>query len=337
MDESAAMLRAALLAEEHLGRTHPNPAVGCVLLGPQGELIADGAHVAAGLPHAEALALAAAGTRSQGATAVVTLEPCAHTGRTGPCAQALIDAGVSRVVIAVPDPLHGGGAALLAAAGIDVDYLPLAEAMDVSRAWRTWAETGRPEVTVKWAATLDGRAAAADHSSQWITSEAARADVHRLRIKCDAIMAGIGTVLADNPRLTARDAEGRERDHQPLRVIVDSQGRTPAAAAVRTAPGQLHIATSTTGHVNLGVLLDKLGQQGITSVLVEGGPTLVGALVAADLVDRVIAYIAPLILGAGTSVVGHAGILTLADARHLRIVDVTPLGGDIRITAVRSS
>ncbi|WP_037664477.1 bifunctional diaminohydroxyphosphoribosylaminopyrimidine deaminase/5-amino-6-(5-phosphoribosylamino)uracil reductase RibD, partial [Streptomyces aurantiacus] len=222
--EAAAMRRALALATRGLGFTSPNPVVGCVVLDATGETVGEGYHQRAGGPHAEVHALRAAGEKARGGTAVVTLEPCNHTGRTGPCAQALLDAGIARVVYAVADPTPDatGGAATLRAAGVDVEPGLLAEeAETVNTAWLTSVRTGRPHVTWKYAATLDGRVAAADGSSRWITSAASRADVHRLRAECDAVVVGSGTQRADDPQLAVRGIEGAA---QPLRVVVDTHG-----------------------------------------------------------------------------------------------------------------
>src|SRR3954462_7018509 len=218
--EDEAMRRAIALAGRGLGTTSPNPVVGCVLLDPDGDVAGEGFHAYAGGPHAEIVALAQAGERARGGTAVVSLEPCNHTGRTGPCSVALINAGVTRVVIAVddPTPVASGGAVTLRAAGVQVETgVRRAEAEQGNIAWLTAVRRGRPYVTWKFAATLDGRSAAADGTSQWITSAPARADVHTLRSTVDAIVAGVGTVLADDPQLTVRDAQGSPAIRQPLR------------------------------------------------------------------------------------------------------------------------
>src|SRR5690606_26995394 len=249
------MARAVELAARGHGRTSPNPVVGCVVLDAAGRVAGEGFHPHAGGPHAEAAALREAGERVRGGTAYVTLEPCDHTGRTGPCTRALLSAGVARVVYAVadPNPRAAGGAPRRRAAGSDVTGGVQAEAAGrgsaeeaerVNAEWLTFARLGRPHVTWKFAATLDGRSAAADGTSQWITSPEARADVHRLRARSDAILAGVGTVLADDPHLTARPAltEGR-----PLRVVADPDARTPATARVLdgAAPTLVAVAADT--------------------------------------------------------------------------------------------
>ncbi|HEX6197261.1 MAG TPA: bifunctional diaminohydroxyphosphoribosylaminopyrimidine deaminase/5-amino-6-(5-phosphoribosylamino)uracil reductase RibD [Jiangellaceae bacterium] len=331
--EVAAMRRALELAQSPDAPTGPNPRVGCVLLRPDGSTLAEGYHRGAGAPHAEVDALNSAGQHARGATAVVTLEPCNHTGRTGPCVAALREAGVARVVFGQPDtsPVARGGAEVLRTAGVDVEGGVLADAARaVNPIWTFAVENGRPYVTWKYAATLDGRSAAADGTSQWITSPEARADVHRLRAECDAILVGTGTVLSDNPWLTAREVSGRplDRDRQPLRAVMGLR-EIPADAAVRDdAAGTLHLETRDPDEA-LKRLLDHDRQH----VLLEGGPTLAGAFWRADLVERVIAYVAPMLLGAGTSALGDAGIGTIGDAARLVVTDVTRVGPDVRLIA----
>ncbi|MFB9236661.1 bifunctional diaminohydroxyphosphoribosylaminopyrimidine deaminase/5-amino-6-(5-phosphoribosylamino)uracil reductase RibD [Plantactinospora siamensis] len=338
-----AMRRAVLLAARGLGTTSPNPVVGCVLLDSAGEPVGEGFHAYAGGPHAEIVALAQAGERARGGTAVVTLEPCDHTGRTGPCSGALIRAGVARVVIAVPDPdpVAAGGADTLRAAGIEVvTGVRAAEAEAGNIAWLTAVRRGRPYLTWKYAATLDGRSAAADGTSMWITSEPARMDVHALRGATDAVIVGVGTVLADNPRLTARNLrDGSLAIHQPLRVVVDSSGRTPADALVRDAAAPSWIATAADvgagpdGRVDLSRLTTELYRRGVRSALLEGGPELAGGFLRAGLVDRVVGYLAPRLLGAGPAALGDAGVTTLTDAIDLDLADIDRVGTDLRITA----
>lgn len=356
--ERTAMSAAIALAARALGRTSPNPVVGCVVLDASGEPVGQGYHAFAGAPHAEAVALAQAGGRARGGTLVVTLEPCDHQGRTGPCSQAVLDAGLRRVVYAVADPTEaGGGARRLAEAGVEVETgLMAAEAERGNVAWLTCARRGRPHVTWKFAATLDGRSAAADGTSRWITGPAAREDVHRMRARCDAIVAGSGTVLADDPRLTVRGA-GRPGSHRaPLRVVVDARARTPLTARVldgaaptlvavaedagntaaleaRAAVARLPRAAGT-GGLDLTALLAELRDREIVSVLLEGGPTLAGAFLERGLVDRVVAYVAPTLLGAGAAALGPSGVDTLARAHHLDLEDITTVGPDLRITAV---
>ncbi|HET9690528.1 MAG TPA: bifunctional diaminohydroxyphosphoribosylaminopyrimidine deaminase/5-amino-6-(5-phosphoribosylamino)uracil reductase RibD [Acidimicrobiales bacterium] len=339
--EEAAMRRAVVLAARGLGATSPNPVVGCVVLDTGGRVTGEGWHQSAGGPHAEVAALAAAGAGARGGTAVVTLEPCAHTGRTPPCVDALLAAGVARVVYAVADPTAraGGGAARLAAAGVEVVAdVGAGGAEAVNEAWLTRARTGRPHVHWKFAATLDGRSAAPDGTSRWISSPDSRAEVHDLRRRVDAVMVGVGTVLADDPSLTARGPDGVPSGRQPLRVVVDSVGRTPSDAAVRDAAAPTWVATAAdvggdpAGRVDLHRLLAVLADRGVVSVLLEGGPTLAGAMLAAGLVDRVTAYVAPALLGAGAAALGPAGVTTLADAFLLQVDATGVVGGDIRVT-----
>ncbi|MFF5214206.1 bifunctional diaminohydroxyphosphoribosylaminopyrimidine deaminase/5-amino-6-(5-phosphoribosylamino)uracil reductase RibD [Micromonospora sp. NPDC000442] len=339
-----AMRRAIELAARGLGTTSPNPVVGCVLLDADGEVVGEGFHAYAGGPHAEIVALAQAGQRAKGGTAVVTLEPCDHVGRTSPCSTALVQAGVARVVIAVPDPnpVATGGAATLRDAGVRVDLgVRGAEAESGNVAWLTAMRRGWPYVIWKYAATLDGRSAAADGTSMWITSEAARMDVHALRATVDAVVVGVGTVLADDPRLTVRNLrDGSLAIRQPLRVVVDSAGRTPDDARVRDGAARTWVATAAEvgigpdGGVDLPALLAALHTRGVRAVLLEGGPRLAGAFLAAGLVDRVVGYLAPRLLGAGPAALVDAGVTTIAEAIDLELTDVTQVGPDLRITAL---
>lgn len=343
--DEAAMRRAAALGASVLGTTSPNPPVGAVVLDAAGEVVGEGATQPPGGPHAEVVALAQAGDR--GHTAVVTLEPCDHTGRTGPCTEALLAAGIRRVVIACPEPTAaaGGGADALRKGGVEVVTGVLQDevAGGALRGWLHLQRTGRPFVTWKYAATLDGRSAALDGSSRWITGEPARSDVHRLRAESDAVLVGVGTVLADDPALTARPDPGR----QPLRVVVDPNGRTPRTAQVLddAAPTlivthgasygddrTLALTATSDGRVDLQVLLAALAERGVVNLLLEGGPTLAGAFVSAGLVDRVIGYVAPVLLGSGTAALQDAGIGTIAEAVRLHLVDVTRVGDDVRVT-----
>lgn len=328
--EQAAMHRALALAETVRGRTSPNPAVGAVVIDAAAQLAGEGATSAPGGPHAEILALAAAGDAARGGTAVVTLEPCAHTGRTGPCTDALIAAGIARVVYGVddPNPEAAGGSDKLRAAGIDVvsGIEAHAAASGALRPWLHAMRTGRPYVTWKFAATLDGRVAAADYSSRWISSAASRADAHRLRATVDAIAVGSGTVLADNPHLTVREAD-RLADRQPLRVVLDRRHRVPDDARVLDGAAETVVLDTAVPQFALKALYDR----GVRHVLVEGGPTLAGAFVEARCVDEVVAYLAPALLGAGPAALGDAGIGTLADALMLEIESVSRLGEDIKV------
>ena len=337
--ERDAMGRALALAAVGLGATSPNPSVGAVILAPDGTVVGEGRTAPPGGPHAEIVALAAAGERARGGTAVVTLEPCDHQGRTGPCSRALLAAGIARVVVGVrdPDPVAAGGLDRLRAADIDVESGVLeAEAAHGLRYWLTAVRRGRPYLIWKYAATLDGRSAAADGTSKWITSEAARADAHALRGTVDAIIAGIGTVLADDPALTVR-VPGLDR--RPLRVIVDSAGGTPAGAGVNDGAAPTWIATAAElgadpdGRVNLDKLLAELYRRGVRAALIEGGPTLAGAFLAAGLIDEVVGYVAPKLLGAGPAALGAAGVPSITSAIELDLIDVARVGPDLRITA----
>lgn len=334
--ETAAMRRALELAASAGVPVGPNPRVGCVLLDAAGRTVAEGFHRGAGTPHAEIAALRAAGAAARGATAVVTLEPCNHSGRTGPCAAALVGAGVSRVVYGQADvnPVAAGGAQALRAGGVDVEGgLLAAESAALNPVWTFAVERGRPMVTWKTAGSLDGRAAAADGTSRWITGALARADVHALRATVDALVVGTGTVLADDPRLTARrggsDGPDLPAAEQPLRVVVGHRPVPPGARVLDGAAPTLVLATHDPRHV-----LDVLFARDVQHVLLEGGPTLAGAFVAAGLVDRVVAYVAPVLLGAGPAVLGPAGITTVGAALRLTTQDVTRLGDDLRITAL---
>ncbi|WP_327712104.1 bifunctional diaminohydroxyphosphoribosylaminopyrimidine deaminase/5-amino-6-(5-phosphoribosylamino)uracil reductase RibD [Streptomyces sp. NBC_00464] len=353
--DTTAMRRAITLAARGLGSTSPNPVVGCVVLDATGHPVGEGFHQRAGGPHAEIHALRAAGEKARGGTAYVTLEPCNHTGRTGPCAQALVEAGIARVVYAVgdPNPQATGGADTLRAAGIKAEQGLLAgEAEAVNAAWLTSVRLGRPHVTWKYAATLDGRIAAADATSRWITSAEARADVHRLRAEADAVVVGSGTARTDDPQLGVRGIDGAV---QPLRVVVDT-----AATAVRpgarvldaTAPTVIAVADDADARhlpeeavlrlpraaggpgLDLPALLAALHGRGVRSVLLEGGPTLAGAFVAAGLVDKVVGYLAPVLLGAGPAALADAGISTIAQALRLDVTETVHIGPDLRITAV---
>ena len=339
--ERGAMRRAVELAARGAATVRPNPVVGAVVLDGDGGVVGEGWHERAGQPHAEVHALRAAGERARGATVVVTLEPCDTTGRTGPCTAALLQSGVRRVVYAVDDPTSaGGGAARLRAGGVQVEGGVLAaEAERVAERWLTVVRAARPHVTWKYAATLDGRVAAADGSSRWITGPRARADVHELRAGVDAVLVGIGTVLADDPHLTARTPDGALLASQPLRVVADTQGRTPATARVRDAAAPVWVATAgelgrgLEGRLDLGVLLKELLARDVRSVLVEGGPTLAASLLRAGLVDRVVAYVAPALLGAGPAALGDVGIDAIGAALRLDLDDVTTLGPDVRLSA----
>jgi diaminohydroxyphosphoribosylaminopyrimidine deaminase / 5-amino-6-(5-phosphoribosylamino)uracil reductase len=355
--ETAAMQRALTLAAEALGSTNPNPAVGAVVLSADGRIVGEGHTAPIGGPHAEIVALEAAGAEAAGGTVVVTLEPCRHVGRTGPCTEVIAAAGIRRVVFAVGDP-HGeaaGGAEVLRAAGIEVEGGVLAaEAESALNAWLTAVRRRRPHVTWKYAATLDGRTAAADRTSRWITGPDARQDVHRLRAAADAVVVGIGTVLSDDPQLTVRDVAAVR---QPLRVVVDGAARTPVSArvldstaatlvavgadadadrvkALRATPAEVVELPRHDGRLALGALLAELFERDAMVLLLEGGATLAGSFVRDRLVDRVVGYYAPALLGAGPPVLDAAGVTTIGEAVRLDIADVSRVGADVRIDAV---
>lgn len=302
---------------------HPNPWVGCAIV-RDGELVAVGATRPPGQAHAEVAALEAAGDAARGATAYVTLEPCSHHGRTGPCADALIAAGVGRVVVGIQDPdprVTGDGIRRLRDAGIAVDVGHEVEAIEAQLApYLHHRRTGRPYVVLKLAATLDGRTAAPDGTSKWITGPEARADAHRLRAESDSIVVGAGTVRADDPSLTTRDADGPD----PERVVL---GRAPAGARV-------HPCTEWDGPIE--ELLDHLGSRGHVQVLVEGGATVAGSLHRAGLVDRYVLYLAPALAGGDDALglFGGPGAATAADLWRGRIDAVTRVGDDLRIDLV---
>ncbi|GAA6526681.1 bifunctional diaminohydroxyphosphoribosylaminopyrimidine deaminase/5-amino-6-(5-phosphoribosylamino)uracil reductase RibD [Intrasporangium sp. DVR] len=334
--EDATFVRRAIALAERGIWPDPNPRVGCVIVDAAGGLVAEAWHRGAGTPHAEAVALAAAGDRARGATAYVSLEPCVHTGRTGPCAPALAAAGIVRVVYAQDDPNAeaAGGAGFLRSAGVEVVGGVLAdEAAALNARWARTIALRRPLVTWKFAATLDGRSAAADGSSRWITGAEARADVHAQRAGRDAIVAGTGTVLMDDPRLTARPEPGRMPPgsvprRQPLRVVVGLRD-VPSGARVHTEPGEaVHLRTRDPQRV-----LAELWKRDVRDVWLEGGPTLAAAFLAADLVDEVYAYLAPAFLGAGAAAVGDLGVRSMEGIRRLEITDVRQVGGDVRIHA----
>ena len=332
--ERVAMKRALALAATPGVPLGPNPRVGCVIIGPDGTELAEGFHRGAGSPHAEVAALAAAADVVRGATAVVTLEPCNHTGRTGPCAEALVAAGIRRVVYAQADtnPVAVGGARTLREAGVEVvGGLMVEEARALNRAWTFAVEHGRPFVTWKFATTLDGRSAAADGTSRWVSSAAARRDTHRLRGLCDAILVGTGTVAVDDPELTVRDEAGDPIERQLLRVVMGERDLPGDRRVFDDQAETLHLRTREPGKA-----LTILHARDVQHVFLEGGPTLAAAFLRAGLVDEVVAYVAPMLLGAGRSAVGDLGVSTIAEAWRLEVDDVTVLGegpeANIRIT-----
>jgi diaminohydroxyphosphoribosylaminopyrimidine deaminase/5-amino-6-(5-phosphoribosylamino)uracil reductase len=345
--EVEAMRRAVDASRDVLGATSPNPPVGAVVLDRTGAVVGVGASQPVGGLHAEIVALAAAKAAAAGGTIVVTLEPCAHTGNTGPCVDAIAAAGIRRVVYAVddPNPVAAGGAVALRAAGIDVEagVLGTDVATGPLEPWLHFIRAGRPFVTWKYAASLDGRVAAPDGSSRWVSGPEARADAHRLRAECDAVAVGIGTVLTDDPRLTVRDDDGAPAARQPLRVVLDTSGRTPHDAAVldETAPtlvlsgADLPVVDGRLDpHAVLGVLHDR----GIVHVLLEGGPTVAMSFVQAELVDRVVGYIAPILIGGGgLPALGGEGAPSIDKAWPFRVDEVTRLGNDLRIVARAST
>jgi diaminohydroxyphosphoribosylaminopyrimidine deaminase / 5-amino-6-(5-phosphoribosylamino)uracil reductase len=356
--ETDAMRRAIVLAARGLGATSPNPVVGCVVLDAADRPAGEGYHARAGEPHAEVVALLAAGERARGGTAVVTLEPCNHTGRTPPCRQALLDAGIRRVVAAVRDPYPpaAGGLDALRTAGVDVELGVCAEeAARGNEAWLTATRLGRPFVVWKYAASLDGRVAAADGTGRWITSAESRADAHRLRAECDAVMVGSGTLRADDPHLAVRHVP--LRGTPPLRVVVDTAATITVGARVLddAAPTVVAVADDAdASHLNgratvlrlprapgegavgldLEVLLAALRDRNVMSVLLEGGPTLAGRFVEAGLVDRVVGYVGPVVLGGGGfPVLAGPGAPTMAAAWRFELDEVTRVGPDLRIVA----
>lgn len=350
------MAQALALAERGRHTVSPNPLVGCVLV-RGGALVGQGWHQRAGGPHAEAVALAEAAEAANGATAYVTLEPCAHTGRTAPCADALIAAGVVRVVAALadPNPLAQGGAERLRAAGIAVDFgVGEQEARAQNEVFLHWVRTGRPFVSVKSALSVDGRIAAADGTSQWLTGPEARAAAHALRAECDAVVVGSGTVLADDPVLTVR-LPGYDGP-QPLRVVLDGRARTTADRRVLDSAAPTLVAVSTDAEpgavdklreagadvvvlaggasgVDLTALLGELAARDVRSVLVEGGAAVASSFLSAGLWDRLVVHVAGVLLGEGARpFLTGDGIGTLADAPRLRLGDVRAAGDDVLLT-----
>ncbi|WP_376696420.1 bifunctional diaminohydroxyphosphoribosylaminopyrimidine deaminase/5-amino-6-(5-phosphoribosylamino)uracil reductase RibD [Wenzhouxiangella sp. EGI_FJ10305] len=346
-DDHRYMAEALRLAEKGRLTTDPNPAVGCLIVNG-GEIVGRGWHRAAGEPHAETLALQQAGVRARGATAYVTLEPCSHHGRTPPCARSLVEAGIASVVSAMPDPdarVAGSGHDLLARAGVTVRTgLMESVARELNRGFVSRHERGRPWVRVKLAASMDGFTAGADGRSQWITGKSARADVQHWRAQASCILTGIGTVLADDPRLNVR-LSGFDR--QLLRVVVDSEARLPDGLRLTNLPGPVIAATCVepppvegvtwwrlppdlTGRVSLPVLMARLAERQINVVHVEAGPTLSGALVQSGLVDELLVYQAPCLIGQGRPLLALPGMEKFDDRLQLELVDQRRIGSDWR-------
>ena len=318
-------------AEQVKGGTYPNPPVGAVILDREGEIAGVGGTEPTGGPHAEVVALRRAGERAEGGTAVVTLEPCNHHGRTPPCVDALVAAGISTVVYAVNDPnaVAAGGASALTELGVKVVAGVLVDdvASGPLREWLHKQRTGMPHVTWKFAASIDGRSAAADGSSQWITSDAARADVHRRRAACDAVVVGTGTVFIDDPRLTARLPDGSLADRQPLRVVVGKREISSEANVLNDDTRTMVIRTRDP-HEVIKALSDR------TDVLIEGGPTLAGAFLRAGVIDRILAYVAPILLGGPITAIDDVGVLSIAHAQRWRFDGIEPIGPDILLSLI---
>jgi diaminohydroxyphosphoribosylaminopyrimidine deaminase / 5-amino-6-(5-phosphoribosylamino)uracil reductase len=350
------MARALQLAALGQYSTAPNPAVGCVLIDTSGTVVGEGWHRVAGESHAEVHALQMAGNRARGGTAYVTLEPCSHHGRTPPCADALVAAAVARVVVAMQDPnprVAGQGLDRLRQAGIEAAVGLLAgHAAELNRGFVSRMTHGRPWVTVKLGISVDGRTALADGSSQWITSDQARADVQRLRARASAVVTGIGTVLKDDPALTVRDASLPLHGREPLRVVFDAKDQLPPQSKLASdgkatlvfsaggrpdAGGTLRveaIATDSAGRIDIAVALQRLAALECNEILVEAGPTLAGAFVASGLVDEIVLYLAPTILGATSqpSFVLPQPLRALSERARFFHHDVRLVGPDLRLT-----
>ncbi|WP_293003043.1 bifunctional diaminohydroxyphosphoribosylaminopyrimidine deaminase/5-amino-6-(5-phosphoribosylamino)uracil reductase RibD [Mycobacterium sp.] len=327
----AAMQLAVEQADLVKGKTYPNPPVGAVILDRDGRVVGVGGTQRTGGAHAEVMALRRAGRLASGGTAVVTLEPCNHHGKTPPCVDALIEAGIASVIYAVsdPNPAAAGGAARLASAGIGVvgDVQTDLVTAGPLREWLHKQRTGLPHVTWKYAASIDGRSAAADGSSQWITSEAARADVHVRRASADAIVVGTGTVLADNPTLTARLPDGSLRDRQPMRVVVGMRDIPSESKVLNDDSRTMVIRTHEPAEV-LRALSDR------TDVFLEGGPTLAGAFLRAGAIDRILAYVAPILLGGPITAVDDVGVPSLTRALRWRYDGIERVGPDVVLSLV---
>lgn len=346
LDHHSLMEQAADLARpEH---PHPNPRVGALIVAADGAIVGRGAHLAVGTPHAEIHALREAGEAAAGASVFVTLEPCSHQGTTPPCTEALIAAGVARVVVGIEDPdprVSGSGIASLRRAGIDVEMDPTPhQYAAVDPGYFHQRRTGRPLVTLKLAMTLDGQTAAADGSSQWITSEEARRDAHQLRSRSDAVMVGAGTVIADDPRLTVRIGESDHR--QPRAIVVAGNRPLPVAAKVfdrnpivyapvpLDLPGEV-VVMADGSRVDLGGVVADLGSRNVVDLLVEGGAALAAGLERANLVDRYILYLAGALAG-GVGRPAFDGVFgSIGDERRLEMLDVRRVGPDLRVEARR--
>jgi diaminohydroxyphosphoribosylaminopyrimidine deaminase/5-amino-6-(5-phosphoribosylamino)uracil reductase len=362
--DQAHMSRALRLAARGLYATAPNPAVGCVLLDPAGQVVGEGWHRRAGEPHAEVLALRESQGRERGGTAYVTLEPCAHHGRTPPCVDAVVAASPKRVVVAMTDPnprVAGAGMRRMREAGIDIDVGLLgAEAAELNRGFVSRMTRGRPWVTVKLGSSIDGRTALADGSSKWITSAAARADVQRLRARASAVLTGIGTVLADDPALTVRDGRLATHGRVPLRVVFDARGQLPPRARVANDEHGTLLLTSQAGAAQLqahgirsqmqfelellpvdahgrldpAIALARLAERDCNEVLVESGARLAGSFVAAGLADEIVVYLAPTVLGdtGRPSFVLPQPLQSLEHRSRFTYADVRLVGPDLRVT-----
>lgn len=358
-DPEQKMSRALALAAQGRYTTQPNPRVGCIIV-QNGSIVGEGFHQRAGEAHAEVIALRAAGERARGADVYVTLEPCCHHGRTPPCVEALITAGVRKVWIAMQDPnpqVAGQGIAALRGAGIEVEAgLMQQEAQLLNRGFISRMQRGRPWVTLKLAASFDGRTAMASGESRWITGEDARADVHRLRAEAGAVMTGSATVLADNPELTVRGTNLSELPDEilvrlPDRIVLDTRAMVPANAKVWAAgarrfwitgapggapPGveRLMLSPERDGHVGLAAALTLLAQREINHLLVECGPHLAGAILRQGIADEVVLYLAPHLLGSDARPLAHLpGLHTLEQKIRLEWLDVRKIGSDLRLTA----
>jgi diaminohydroxyphosphoribosylaminopyrimidine deaminase/5-amino-6-(5-phosphoribosylamino)uracil reductase len=349
--DEALMTRALQLAQRGLYTTDPNPRVGCVLV-RDGEVVGEGWHQKAGEPHAEVHALQQAGARARGATAYVTLEPCSHHGRTPPCADAVIAAGIKRVIVAMTDPnplVHGGGLAKLRAAGIEVrSGLLQAQAEALNAGFVKRMRTGLPLVRIKLAASLDGRTALANGVSQWISSDASRADVQRWRARSSAILTGVGTVLADDPQLTVRAEDIDLKGRQPLRVVCDSHLNTPESARVvqsagaliytcatpqaRAAAEVLQVASDAQHRVDLVAVINDLGRRTCNEVLVEAGPRLAGRLFELQLVDELLLYVAPVLLGPDARALLQLPLINQMKQRiEMTLLNTQTIGSDVRL------